>query len=136
MMDRQQITADNGAGATAQFREQLLRDSSGGECLSLAHVDYVAGLIAADSLAARQKLLMDTVRSLIDDGLMVIGNIDGGSDERVEPWDLSLEDAMARIYDEYVVHHDDRNWIWRTWFALTDSGEGAAQALEAKKSEG
>ena len=76
-------------------REQLLRDSSDGECLSLAHVDYVAGLIAAESLAARQKLLMDTVRSLIDDGLMVIGNIDGGSDERVEPWDLSLDDAMA-----------------------------------------
>lgn len=27
------------------LREQLLRDSSGGECLSLAHVDYVAGLM-------------------------------------------------------------------------------------------
>ena len=111
------------------LREQLLRDSSDGECLSLAHVDYVAGLIAADSLAARQKLLMDTVRSLIDDGLMVIGNIDGGSDERVEPWDLSLDDAMARICDEYVVHHEDRNWIWRTWFALTDRGERVAEAL-------
>ena len=72
---------------------------------------------------------MDTVRSLIDDGLMVIGNIDGGSDERVEPWDLSLDDAMARICDEYVVHHEDRNWIWRTWFALTDRGERAAEAL-------
>lgn len=120
------MTGTNDSNA---LRDQLLRDASGGECLSLAHVDYVAGLIAADSLAARQKLLMSTVRSLIDDGLMVIGNIDGGSDERVEPWDLSLDDAMARICDEYVVNHDDRNWIWRTWFALTERGERAAGAL-------
>jgi hypothetical protein len=111
------------------LRDQLLRDASGGECLSVAHVDHVARRVAPDSLTARQELITGTVRSLIDDGLIVIGNIDGGSDERVEPWDLSLDDAMARIYDEYVVHHDDRNWIWRTWFALTDSGERAAEAL-------
>ena len=118
------------------LREQLLRDSSEGECLSLAHVDHVARRMAPDSLSARQELLKGTVRSLIDDGLMVVGSIVGGSDERVEPWDMSLDDAMARIDDEYVVHHDDRNWVWRTWFALTESGEQAAAALEANKSEG
>ena len=85
-----------------------------------------------DSLTAQQKLLMSTVRTLIDDGLMVVGHIVGGSDESVEPWDMSLDDAMARIYDEYVVHHDDRNWVFRTWFALTDSGERAAEALTTK----
>ena len=127
------MTGTNDSNA---LRDELLRDASGGECLSLAHVDHAARRMMPDSLTARQKLLMDTVRSLIDDGLMVIGNIDGGSDERVEPWDLSLDDAMARICDEYVVHHDDRNWIWRTWFALTDSGEQAAQVLEAKTSKG
>lgn len=111
------------------LRVQLLRDSSGGECLSLAHVDHVARRMAPDSLTARQELLMGAVRSLIDDGLMVVGSIVGGSDERVEPWELSLDDAMARIYDEYVVHHDGRNWVWRTWFALTDSGERAAEAI-------
>lgn len=72
---------------------------------------------------------MDTVRSLIEDGLMVIGNIEGESDERVEPWDMSLDHAMARIHDEYVVHHDGRNWVWRTWFALTERGERVAEAL-------
>jgi hypothetical protein len=76
-----------------------------------------------------------TVRSLIDDGLMVVGNIVGASDERVEPWDMLLDDAMARIHDEYVVHHDDQNWVFRTWFALTARGQQAAEALN-KKSEG
>jgi hypothetical protein len=127
------MTGTNDSNA---LRDQLLRDSSGGECLSLAHVDHAARRMMPDSLTARQKLLMSTVRTLIDDGLMVVGHIVGGSDESVEPWDMSLDDAMARIYDEYVVHHDDRNWVFRTWFALTDSGEQAAQALEAKSSKG
>lgn len=72
---------------------------------------------------------MGAVRSLIDERLMVVGRIVGASDERVEPWDMSLDDAMARIYDEYVVHHDDQNWVFGIWFALTDSGERAAEAL-------
>ena len=72
---------------------------------------------------------MGTVRSLIVDGLMVVGHIVGGSDERVEPWNTSLDDAMARIHDDYVVHHDDRDWVFGIWFALTERGERAAEAL-------
>jgi hypothetical protein len=60
------------------------------------------------SLSARQHLLESTVRSLIADGLMVVGDIVGGSDERVEPWDMSLDDAMARLHDEYVVHYGNK----------------------------
>jgi hypothetical protein len=117
-----------------RLRDQLLWDAVG-DCLPLAHVDSVARRMAAESLSARQMLLMGTVRSLIDDGLMVVGDIIGASDERVEPWDMSLDDAMARIYDEYVVHHDDQNWVFRTWFALTERGQQAAEALETKGSE-
>jgi hypothetical protein len=118
-----------GTNDSDALRDQLLRDASGGECLSLAHVDHVARRMAPDSLSARQELLMGTVRSLIVDGLMVVGQIDGGSDERVEPWNTSLDDAIARIHDDYVVHHDDRDWVFGIWFALTDSGERAAEAL-------
>ena len=118
-----------GTNDSDALRGQLLRDASGGECLSLAHVDHVARRMAPDSLSARQELLMGTVRSLTVDGLMVVGHIVGGSDERVEPWEMSLDQALARIHDEYVVHHDDRNWVWRTWFALTERGERAAEAL-------
>jgi hypothetical protein len=119
-----------GALVRARLRDQLLRDAFG-DCLPLAHVDHlVARLGGADSLSGRQDLLESTVRSLIEDGLIVVGDIVGGSDERVEPWELSLDDAMARLHDEYVVHHGDQNWVFRTWFALTDSGERAAEALK------
>lgn len=117
-----------------RLREHLLRDALG-ECLPLALVHSVVTQETDGSLSTRQKVLLQTVRSLIEDGLMVVGRIGGEADECVEPWDMSLDDAMARIYDEYVVHHDDRNWVFRTWFALTERGEQAARALEATNSE-
>ena len=54
---------------------------------------------------------------MIDEGLMVVGGIAGGSDERVDPWDMSLADAMAQIHDWYVVHHDDQGWVFGIWSA-------------------
>ena len=67
---------------------------------------------------------------------MVVGRIGGDIVEQVDPWNLSPDDAMARIHDEYVVHHDDRGWVFGIWFALTEQGERVAEALERKKSEG
>jgi hypothetical protein len=100
MSETHSFGGNNDAEASVtRLRDQLLYDAVG-DCLPLAHVDSVAGRVAADSVSARQDLLMRTVRRLIDDGLMVVGNIVGASDERVEPWDMSLDDAMARIYDE------------------------------------
>jgi hypothetical protein len=110
------------------FREQLLRDALG-DCLPLAHIDSVARRVEAESLSARQELSIAAVRSLIEDGLMVVGDIVGASDERVEPWNMSLDDAMAQIRDDYIVHHEDGSWVFGIWFALTDSGERAAEAL-------
>jgi hypothetical protein len=127
-------THDRGDGhgdplVRARVRDQLLRDALG-DCLPLAHVDHVVSQHGGDALSARQDLLESTVRSLIEDGLMIVGDIVGGSDERVEPWDMSLDDAMARLHDEYVVHYRDQNWVFRAWFALTDVGEHAAEALK------
>lgn len=50
-----------GLNDSTALREQLLRDASGGECLSLAHVDHASRRMMPDSLTARQKLLMSTV---------------------------------------------------------------------------
>ncbi len=134
MTDGQRITADNGAGATAQLREQLLQDGLEG-CMPLAHFLSVVSH-AAVLPSARRELLFRTVRSLIEDELMVVGRIGGDVVEHVDPWNLSLDDTIARIHDEYVVHYDDQDWVFGIWFALTDSGERAAEALETKKSEG
>ena len=80
-------------------------------------------------MSARQELSIAAVRSLIEDGLMVVGEIVGASDERVEPWNMSLDDEMAQIRDDYIVHHEDGSWVFGIWFALTDSGKKAADAL-------
>jgi hypothetical protein len=136
MNETQSFGSNNDAEASVtRLRDQLLYDAVG-DCLPLAHVDSVAGRMAADSVSTRQDLLMRTVRGLIDDGLMVVGNIVGASDESVEPWNMSLDDAMARIYDEYVVNHDDQNWVFRTWFALTERGQAVAEALENQWADG
>jgi hypothetical protein len=136
MTDQQGISGHDAASVTARLRERSLGDLHD-DCLPLTHFDYVAGQMApADPLSARQRVLLDVIRALLEDELMVVGGIVGGSDEHVDPWDMSLADAMAQSHDCYVVHHDDQGWVFRTWFALTDGGERAAQALEAKKSEG
>jgi hypothetical protein len=118
----------------AGLRDHLLCDAHG-DCLPLIHVHSVVKQEAGGSLPTRQEVLLRTVRSLIGDGLMVVGRIGGEDVECVEPWDLSLDDAMARIHQRYVVQHDDRDWVFGIWFALTERGEQAAQALEARKSE-
>jgi hypothetical protein len=138
--DRQaDMTRESGAGgsdsadlAAAHLREELLLDAVEG-CLPLAHFDSVVGHVEKESVPARQALLLRIVRSLIENDLMVVGRIGGEEVECVEPWELSLEDAMYRFYDEYVVNHDDSDWVFGIWFALTERGEQAAQGLEARQ---
>ncbi|MCV7170127.1 hypothetical protein H7I41_09385 [Mycobacterium manitobense] len=118
----------------AAMRDQLLQDGLGGECMSLAHVDGVVARISPDeSLAAQQEIVLRSIRTLLDDGLMVVGQIVGGSDERVEPWALTTEDALARIHAGYVVHHEDQAWSFSTWFALTDGGQRTAIARRRRR---
>lgn len=128
MTDEHGASGDDGAGAMAQLREHFLRDLRG-DCLPMAHFDYVAQRLASDSISDRQALVLTTVRSLLLDKLVVIGRIAGGSDERVDAWDLTQEDVVALFHDKYIVHHDDQNWVFGIWFELTERGERAAEAL-------
>jgi hypothetical protein len=115
--------------ALAAVRDQVLRDALG-ECLPLAHVDgVVARLCPGETLPEQQELVLRAVRSLLDEGLVVVGDIVGGSDERVEPWDLMTEYAVAQIHDRYVDHHDDQTWSFNTWFALIKRGQHLAKRL-------
>lgn len=94
MTDEHEISGHDAANATARLRESFLGDLLG-DCLPLAHFDHVARRMAGDLLPARQALLTSVIRSMIDEGLMVVGGIVGGSDERVDPWDMPLADAMG-----------------------------------------
>ncbi|MDO3634691.1 hypothetical protein [Mycolicibacterium arseniciresistens] len=115
------------------MRDQLLKDAVG-ECLPLSHVDgVIAGISPDEPLAAQQEIVLRSIRTLLDGGLMVVGHIVGGADERVEPWPLTTEDALARIHDRYVVHHEDQAWSFDTWFALTESGQRTAIARRRRR---
>jgi hypothetical protein len=116
------------------LRNQLLRDLVG-ECLSLSHLDsVVAHVYSDDADTVRQARLMATIGSLLTDGLIVVGDIVGGSDERVEPWNVPLDEVMGRLHERYVVHHDSWEvWGWTTWVALTESGQQAAEDLQRQQ---
>jgi hypothetical protein len=113
------------------LRTKLLRDLVG-ECLSLSHLDSVVAHVYSDNAdTVRQARLMATIGSLLTDGLIVVGDIVGGSDERVEPWNVPLEESMERLHERYVVHHDAwEAWGWTTWVALTESGQQTARNLQ------
>jgi hypothetical protein len=114
------------------LREELLRDLSGSECLPLGHIDSVVAYDhPIEPLATRQSRVIAAIESLLTDGLLVIGDIVGASDEYVDPWKLSREEALARLRELYVTHYDNEaGWTWTTWFALTPDGERAAVTLK------
>ena len=113
------------------LRDQLLHDMADGECLSLSHIDsFVSYNYSDEPHSARQTRVLTAIGSLLTDSLVVVGEIVGGSDERVEPWKLSTQESQARLHELYVAHYDDWDkWGWSTWFALTPEGERLAEQL-------
>ncbi|RUP03450.1 MAG: hypothetical protein EKK34_18460 [Mycobacterium sp.] len=125
-----------GHSAEGSLRRQLLSDAQG-NCLPMAHI---AGVISreklADSLAAQQDLALHTIRSLLTDGLMEIGDVLGASDERIVPWDLSIDATMDRVYDLFVRHYDERAlWDLTIWLGLTPAGERQAHRLRGEAAD-
>jgi hypothetical protein len=88
----------------------------------------------AETLSDRQNLALKTIRSLLEDGLMEIGELPGPN-EKFPAWNLSIDEAMERLYDLYVAHYDEEKlWEFRIWLHLTEAGQPVAKTLlEAKK---
>lgn len=116
--------------AVCALRSELLLDGTA-MCLPMAHVmSVVDRKDLAGTVPARQGLALRTIRSLLDDGLMMVGDIVGASDEQVVPWDLTADGAMRRIRDLFVAHHDEPTlWDFTIWLQLTPAGERLAQTL-------
>jgi hypothetical protein len=77
-----------------------------------------------------QNATLETIRSLVGEGLVVLGDL---SDEtgHLVAWSGSLEESMQKISDLYVVNYDDPGaWIWSAWLELTHKGEELARALQ------
>ena len=121
--------SDPGQPAHRSLRDQLLGDLLG-DSLSLSHIDSVVAYdYPTEPLSARQSRVITAIGSLLTDGLLVVGD-PGFSDEPVEPWKLSTEDALALLHERYVTHYDDfAKWGWSIWFELTASGERVAAEM-------
>ncbi|GAA4289823.1 hypothetical protein [Mycobacterium paraffinicum] len=123
----------NKAGISAEefLRNELLLDGLA-MCVPMAQVTSVTKRHhLADTAEDEQNLVLRTIRSLLDDGLMKIGDILGASDERVIPWDLSIDAAMERLRDLFVGHYDEPTlWDLAVWLQLTPDGERLAESLK------
>ena len=98
--------------------------------VSLADVDGACEF--DNSVADKQRLTLRVIASLLDDGLMRIGDLTG-DEGRFQAWDVSREEAMQRVRERYIDRYDDLDaWIWRIWFDLTDAGRQLAEQFRQK----
>jgi hypothetical protein len=78
----------------------------------------------ADSAAELQQLVGDTVRSLLDDGLVEVGGLPSPSSPGFKTWPGTVDEVMTRFTDRFVAHYDDRyEWAYKVWLNLTAEGE-------------
>lgn len=81
----------------------------------------------ADSVADCQRLIVDTVRSLLEDGFVELGVAPNPSDPEFKKWPGSVDEVMTRFIERFVTHHENRmGWEYAIWFNLTPTGGQAA----------
>lgn len=81
-----------------------------------------------------QQLTLDLIRSLVDDGLAVLGVPDRHG--HFDAWDLPIDSAIEKIKATYFATFDDRwNWTARAWLRLTPKGKDLAKELYAAPDE-
>lgn len=81
----------------------------------------------ATAPAVRQQLVLDTVRSLLGDGLIEVGNIPGSNDPGFLVWPGGIDEVMRELADRIVDRWDDPDsWEYSTWLNLTPAGQTAA----------
>jgi hypothetical protein len=75
-----------------------------------------------------QQETFDLVRSLVDDGLAVIGD---RTQEGFEPWTLPIGDGLERIHAEFAADAAGQkvDAFDQPWLQLTETGRRAAQAI-------
>jgi hypothetical protein len=97
--------------------------------VSLAEVQQVISHFQlADTDTDRQDLTLRTVRSLLQDGLMQIGELPG-PDGKFLAWE-PIDVAMDRLRERFVAHYAERtSWDYSIWLGLTVAGRPVANAL-------
>jgi hypothetical protein len=116
--------------APEKVRAELLLGALEG-ALPLTAVDSsVTQQNRSASVTEVQEETLQTIRSLVSDGLFELGDLSGEGGSLVA-WSGSLDESIQRISDVYVAKYDDPPaWVWFVWTELTDKGERLARALE------
>lgn len=111
-----------------RLRSELLRCGLS-DWVSLAEVQQIISHFQlAVSDAERQDLTLRTIRSLLEDGLMEIGELPG-PDEAFPAWE-PLDVAMNWLHERFVGHYDQpATWDYSVWLGLTEAGRRVATAL-------
>jgi len=99
------------------------------------HLYEVHAQVARDNphatTAQVQQKTLDTIRSLVAQGLFDVGDL-GGPGGEFAAWTTPLDESIRRIAAAYIGHFDDESaWIWKFWLALTDQGRRTAEAIQA-----
>lgn len=118
------------------------RDSLRADILEIGLDDFVsmADLQAClfdgklvDLSAEHQWLVVDTVRSLLADGLIEVGNIPGRNDPGFKPWPGTVDEVMTQFIARFIDQHSDpMQWQHSIWLNLTAKGELVSKALDHK----
>jgi hypothetical protein len=77
-----------------------------------------------------QKETLETIRTLVDDGLFRLGDV---NKFRFVASNRPLDRSMHKISHRYVGHYDDpRRWMFSAWMKLTAKGQQLALSLEER----
>jgi hypothetical protein len=77
-----------------------------------------------------QQETLETIRTLVDDGLFRLGEV---HKLRFVASKQSLDRSMDKISHRYVGHYEDpKRWMYSAWMKLTDKGQQLALSLEER----
>lgn len=103
----------------------------------LGEASYYAGMLVSDA-TARRRLLLVTLRQLLDDGLVEPGRIDSDPATSADfvPWTGSTEEKLARLAMLYTPDVSDEDaWYYSCWLKNTAAGTAAEATLPAGQTE-
>jgi hypothetical protein len=125
--------------------ETTAQDSLRDGILASGHNDFVSmadvrGCISwgrlADSAPERQQLMLQTIRSLLEDGLVEVGDIPAPGDPGFLVWPGTLDEVMEGLTERIVGRYDDPDsWEYSTWLNLTPEGQKASAEVVRKRSD-
>jgi hypothetical protein len=124
--------------------ETTAQDTLRDDILAGGHDDWVSmaevrGSISrrrlAESGSDRQQLMLRTIRSLLQEGLVEVGDVPGPEDPGFLVWPGALEEVMTGLTERIVDQYDDPDsWEYSTWLNLTAKGRKASADVVSTRS--